>query len=149
MREHVLSSSPICYNGAGLTGSVETLRAPQGGEPDTRGGEAYDLMSESRLSGPAGGVAPRSTRVSFLVPLLLWRRSPEDLCAACRFWSLFRLEVGLIMDKLLTSRHGPWVAGGILGLLAVLLVKLGNPGNAGFCVAYFRSEEHTSELQSR
>ena len=41
------------------------------------------------------------------------------------------------MDKLLTSRHGPWVAGGILGLLAVLLVKLGNPGNAGFCVACF------------
>ena len=41
------------------------------------------------------------------------------------------------MDKLLTSRHGPWVAGGILGLLAVLLVKLGNPGNMGFCVACF------------
>ena len=41
------------------------------------------------------------------------------------------------MDKLLTSRHGPWVTGGILGLLAVLLVKLGNPGNMGFCVACF------------
>ena len=41
------------------------------------------------------------------------------------------------MDKLLTSRHGPWVAGGILGLLAVLLVRLGNPGNMGFCVACF------------
>ena len=41
------------------------------------------------------------------------------------------------MDRLLTSRHGPWIAGGILGLLAVLLVKLGNPGNMGFCVACF------------
>ena len=41
------------------------------------------------------------------------------------------------MNKLLTSRHGPWVTGGILGLLAVLLVKLGNPGNMGFCVACF------------
>ena len=30
----------------------------------------------------------------------------------------------VLMDKLLTSRHGPWVTGGILELLAVLLVKL-------------------------
>ena len=31
------------------------------------------------------------------------------------------------MDKLLTSRNGPWIAGGIIGLIAVLLVKFGNP----------------------
>lgn len=41
------------------------------------------------------------------------------------------------MDKLLTSRNGPWIAGGIIGLIAVLLVKFGNPGNMGFCVACF------------
>lgn len=41
------------------------------------------------------------------------------------------------MDKILTSRNGPWVAGGIIGLIAVLLVKAGNPGNMGFCVACF------------
>lgn len=41
------------------------------------------------------------------------------------------------MDKILTSRNGPLVAGGILGLIAVILVKLGNPGNMGFCVACF------------
>lgn len=41
------------------------------------------------------------------------------------------------MDKLLTSRNGPLVAGGILGIIAALLVKLGNPGNMGFCVACF------------
>lgn len=41
------------------------------------------------------------------------------------------------MDKLLTSRHGPAVVGGVLGVVAVLLVKAGNPGNMGFCVACF------------
>lgn len=41
------------------------------------------------------------------------------------------------MDKTLTSRHGPVIAGGILGVLAVALVKLGNPGNMGICVACF------------
>ena len=41
------------------------------------------------------------------------------------------------MDKVLTSRQGPWVAGGLIGLIAVALVWLGNPGNMGFCVACF------------
>ena len=41
------------------------------------------------------------------------------------------------MDKFLTSRHGPAIAGGILGVIAALLVKAGNPGNMGFCVACF------------
>ncbi len=41
------------------------------------------------------------------------------------------------MDKFLTSRHGPAIAGGILGVLAAFLVKAGNPGNMGFCVACF------------
>jgi YedE family putative selenium metabolism protein len=41
------------------------------------------------------------------------------------------------MDKLLTSRCGPVWAGGVIGVLAVLLVKLGNPGNMGICVACF------------
>ncbi len=41
------------------------------------------------------------------------------------------------MDKVLTSRNGPWIAGGILGLIAVALAHLGNPGNMGFCVACF------------
>ncbi|NLL35942.1 MAG: YedE-related selenium metabolism membrane protein [Fretibacterium sp.] len=41
------------------------------------------------------------------------------------------------MDKMLTSRNGPWIAGGLIGLIAVVLVKYGNPGNMGFCVACF------------
>lgn len=41
------------------------------------------------------------------------------------------------MDKFLTSRNGPAWAGGIIGVMAVLLVKLGNPGNMGICVACF------------
>lgn len=41
------------------------------------------------------------------------------------------------MDKLLTSKHGPAAAGGIIGLLAVVLARLGNPGNMGICVACF------------
>ena len=45
---------------------------------------------------------------------------------------------GLIfMDKTLTSKHGPWIAGGIIGLIAVALAHFGNPGNMGFCVACF------------
>lgn len=30
-----------------------------------------------------------------------------------------------------------FIGGGIIGLLAVILVKLGNPGNMGICVACF------------
>ncbi|MDL2263899.1 YedE-related selenium metabolism membrane protein [Synergistaceae bacterium OttesenSCG-928-I11] len=41
------------------------------------------------------------------------------------------------MDKALTSKYGPVFAGGIIGVLAVLLVKFGNPGNMGICVACF------------
>ncbi|MDR1622550.1 MAG: YedE-related selenium metabolism membrane protein [Synergistaceae bacterium] len=41
------------------------------------------------------------------------------------------------MDKILTSRHGPLAAGGILGAVAALLVYWGNPGNMGFCAACF------------
>lgn len=41
------------------------------------------------------------------------------------------------MDKMLTSRSGPIWAGGVIGVLAVLLVKMGNPGNMGICVACF------------
>ena len=41
------------------------------------------------------------------------------------------------MNKALTSRWGPVWAGGIIGVLAVVLVKLGNPGNMGICVACF------------
>ena len=40
-------------------------------------------------------------------------------------------------DDLLTSRQGPWIAGGVIGLVAVALAYLGNPGNMGFCVACF------------
>lgn len=35
------------------------------------------------------------------------------------------------------SKNGPAVAGLILGVIAALLVKFGNPGNMGFCVACF------------
>ena len=41
------------------------------------------------------------------------------------------------MNKVLTSRSGPLVAGGLIGLIAVALVYYGNPGNMGFCVACF------------
>ncbi|MBQ7734209.1 MAG: YedE-related selenium metabolism membrane protein [Synergistaceae bacterium] len=41
------------------------------------------------------------------------------------------------MDKVLTSRNGPWIAGGLIGLVAVALAHFGNPGNMGFCVACF------------
>ncbi|MDR2175552.1 MAG: YedE-related selenium metabolism membrane protein [Synergistaceae bacterium] len=41
------------------------------------------------------------------------------------------------MDKILTSRRGPWVAGGLLGGIAVLLAYWGNPANMGFCAACF------------
>ena len=41
------------------------------------------------------------------------------------------------MDRVLTSRNGPWIAGGLIGLIAVALAHFGNPGNMGFCVACF------------
>ena len=39
--------------------------------------------------------------------------------------------------KALTSRWGPAITGGIIGVLAPVLVKLGNPGNMGICVVCF------------
>lgn len=41
------------------------------------------------------------------------------------------------MNKLLMSKNGPAVTGLILGVIAAFLVKFGNPGNMGFCVACF------------
>lgn len=41
------------------------------------------------------------------------------------------------MDKSLTSKNGPLIAGGLIGLIAVALAHFGNPGNMGFCVACF------------
>lgn len=35
------------------------------------------------------------------------------------------------------SKNGPAIAGLVLGVIAALLVKFGNPGNMGFCVACF------------
>lgn len=39
--------------------------------------------------------------------------------------------------RFLTSRWGPIVTGVVVGVLAPLLVRLGNPGNMGICVACF------------
>lgn len=41
------------------------------------------------------------------------------------------------MNKILMSKNGPAITGLILGVIAALLVRLGNPGNMGFCVACF------------
>ena len=41
------------------------------------------------------------------------------------------------MDRIFTSKNGPVFAGLIFGVIAALLVKFGNPGNMGFCVACF------------
>ena len=41
------------------------------------------------------------------------------------------------ISRFLTSRWGPIVTGAIIGILAPLLVYLGNPGNMGICVACF------------
>ncbi|MEG1799111.1 MAG: YedE family putative selenium transporter [Synergistaceae bacterium] len=41
------------------------------------------------------------------------------------------------MNRLLMSKNGPAIAGLIIGVLAALLVKFGNPGNMGMCVACF------------
>ena len=42
-----------------------------------------------------------------------------------------------IFFKALTSRWGPAITGGIIGVLAPVLVKFGNPGNMGICVVCF------------
>src|SRR4030042_4618294 len=41
------------------------------------------------------------------------------------------------ISNFLTSRWGPIVTGVVVGVLAPVLVKLGNPGNMGICVACF------------
>jgi len=41
------------------------------------------------------------------------------------------------LARLLTSRWGPIVTGAVVGVLAPVLVRLGNPGNMGVCVACF------------
>ncbi len=41
------------------------------------------------------------------------------------------------VSKFLTSRWGPILTGIVIGILAPLLVKFGNPGNMGICVACF------------
>ena len=38
------------------------------------------------------------------------------------------------------SKLGIIVSGGIIGIIAVLLVKLGNPKNMGFCIACFERD---------
>lgn len=41
------------------------------------------------------------------------------------------------VSKFLTSRWGPILTGIVIGILAPVLVKFGNPGNMGICVACF------------
>jgi uncharacterized protein len=41
------------------------------------------------------------------------------------------------ISRFLTSRWGPVITGAVVGVLAPVLVKLGNPGNMGICVACF------------
>jgi len=41
------------------------------------------------------------------------------------------------ISRFLTSRWGPIFTGGVIGILAAVLVKLGNPGNMGLCIACF------------
>lgn len=41
------------------------------------------------------------------------------------------------MDKIFMSKNGPAIAGAVIGVIGALLVKFGNPGNMGFCVACF------------
>ncbi|MEG1824955.1 MAG: YedE family putative selenium transporter [Cloacibacillus sp.] len=58
------------------------------------------------------------------------------------------------MDRFLTSKNGPVYAGVVLGVIAAVLVKFGNPGNMGFCVACFTRDiagalglHHASRVQ--
>ena len=41
------------------------------------------------------------------------------------------------ISRFLTSRWGPIITGIIVGVLAPILVKLGNPGNMGICMVCF------------
>ena len=42
-----------------------------------------------------------------------------------------------LVSRWFTSRWGPVVTGIVIGVLAPILVRLGNPGNMGICVACF------------
>ena len=44
------------------------------------------------------------------------------------------------ISKFLTSRWGPILTGLLVGILAPILVKLGNPGNMGICVVCFNRD---------
>ena len=41
------------------------------------------------------------------------------------------------ISRFLTSRWGPILTGGVIGIIATVLVKLGNPGNMGICMVCF------------
>jgi YedE family putative selenium metabolism protein len=58
--------------------------------------------------------------------------------AAAR-WQRKGFDVSSI-GRFLTSRWGPIVTGGVIGILAPVLVKLGNPGNMGICVVCFNRD---------
>jgi hypothetical protein len=45
-----------------------------------------------------------------------------------------------VFSRFLTSRWGPIVTGLVIGILAPVLVKLGNPGNMGICVVCFNRD---------
>jgi uncharacterized protein len=44
------------------------------------------------------------------------------------------------ISSFLTSRWGPILTGLVVGILAPILVRLGNPGNMGICVACFNRD---------
>ena len=44
------------------------------------------------------------------------------------------------ISNFLTSRWGPILTGVVVGVLAPLLVRLGNPRNMGICVACFNRD---------
>jgi hypothetical protein len=44
------------------------------------------------------------------------------------------------ISRFLTSRWGPIITGIVVGILAPVLVKLGNPGNMGVCVVCFNRD---------
>lgn len=45
-----------------------------------------------------------------------------------------------VISRFLTSRWGPILTGIVVGILAPVLVKLGNPGNMGICVVCFNRD---------
>lgn len=45
-----------------------------------------------------------------------------------------------LVTKFITSRWGPIITGLFIGILAPILVKLGNPGNMGICVVCFNRD---------